>query len=286
MKAISAFTGPDIRGVALAAPTLWAKLRIALCYLARHQRLVSFENPKTFTELVQRRKLIGRDQRMAVLADKVAVKAFVVATLGPEWVTPTLWHGTDLPDTPDWTLPFVVKSRHGCNQNAFFRDSVANWPKTRQRARRWMKQSYGKLLDEWLYAQIPRGILVEPFIGRCDTVPLDYKIYTFGGRATHVQVHLDRENDHRWMLFDRNWRRVSAPTNDPDPAPPQSLAKMLDAAEKLGSGFDFVRCDFYEVSGKPLFGEMTFYPGSGLDKFHPISLDPLLGKHWLAAGGT
>ena len=286
MKAISAFAGPDIRGVALAPPTLWAKVRIALCYLARHQRLVSFENPKTFTELVQRRKLTGRDARMAILADKVAVKTFVAATLGAEWITPTLWQGTDLPSSPDWPLPFVVKSRHGCNQNAFFRDSVANWPKVRLCARRWMKQSYGKLLDEWLYTKIPRGILVEPFIGECDAVPVDYKIYTFGGSATYVQVHLDRENDHRWMLFDRNWLRVSAPTNDPDPKPPASLTNMLDAAEKLGSGFDFVRCDFYEVSGKPLFGEMTFYPGSGLDKFSPVSLDMVMGSHWLAAGGT
>lgn len=285
MNAIGAFAGADLRGVALAPPGWQAKLRIALCYLARHQRLVSFENPKTFTELVQRRKLIGRDARMAMLADKVAVKSFVAATLGAEWVTPTLWHGIDLPDTPAWPLPFVVKSRHGCNQNAFFRDRVADWPKVRLRAQRWMKRSYGKLLDEWLYTQIPRGILVEPFIGERDTVPVDYKIYTFAGRATHVQVHLDRENDHRWMLFDRNWRRVSAPTKDHDPAPPQSLAKILDAAEKLGSGLDFVRCDFYEVGGKPIFGEMTFYPGSGLDKFNPISLDAVLGQQWLAAGG-
>jgi hypothetical protein len=251
LNGIGAYAGPDLRGVALAPPSRHAKLRIALCYLARHQRLISFDNPKTFTELVQRRKLIGRDQRMGMLADKVAVKAFVAATLGAEWVTPTLWHGIDLPETPDWPLPFVVKSRHGCNQNAFFRDSVVDWPKLRLRARRWMKQSYGKLLDEWLYTQIPRGILVEPFIGELDSVPVDYKIYTFGGRATHIQVHLDRENDHRWMLFDRDWARVSGPTADPDPMPPQSLAKMLDAAEKLGSGFDFVRCDFYEVSGQP-----------------------------------
>lgn len=286
LNGVGAYAGPNLGGATRAPPARLAKLRIALCYLARHQRLIGFDNPTTFTELVQRRKLIGRDQRMGMLADKVAVKAFVAATLGAEWVTPTLWHGADLPETPDWPLPFVVKSRHGCNQNAFFRDSVADWPNLRLRARRWMKQSYGTLLDEWLYTQIPRGILVEPFIGERNTVPLDYKIYTFCGRATHVQVHLDRENNHRWMLFDRDWARVSAPSADPDPMPPQSLAKMLDAAEKLGSGFDFVRCDFYEVAGQPLFGEMTFYPGSGLDKFHPISLDRVLGRHWLAAGGA
>ena len=285
MNATGAFAGPKVRSVALYQPNRLAKLRIALCYLARHQRLVSFDNPTTFTELVQNRKLNGRDARMAMMADKVAVKAFVAATLGPEWVTPTLWYGTYLPEKPDWPLPFVVKSRHGCNQNAFFRDNVNDWPKVRAGARHWLKQAYGKLLDEWLYSQIPRGVLVEPFIGECGTFPVDYKIYTFGGRATHIQVHLDRENDHRWVLFDTDWRRVSQETNDPDPAPPQSLAAMLGAAESLGSDFDFVRCDFYEVGGKPLFGEMTFYPGSGLDKFHPASLDTLLGNHWLAAGG-
>ena len=60
---------------------------------------------------------------------------------------------------------------------------------------------------------------------------------------------------------------------------------MVAAAEKLGAGFDFVRVDFYEVGGRPLFGEMTFYPGSGLDKFAPVTLDTELGKLWLAAGG-
>jgi TupA-like ATPgrasp len=249
-----------------------AKLRIAMCYLVRHQRLISFNNPKTFNELVQRRKLNNREPRMAMLADKVAVKAFVAATLGPQWVTPTLWHGTDLPETPDWPLPFVVKSRHGCNQNAFFRDSLSGWPKVRRDAQRWLKQAYGALLDEWLYTHIPRGILVEPFIGDRNTLPIDYKVFTYGGRATHVQVHLGREHDHRWIVFDRNWRRVSARTDDPDPAPPHALQKLLDAAEKLSSGFDFV--------------QMTFYPGSGLDKFNPVSLDVMMGSLWLEAGGT
>lgn len=266
-------------------PARLAKLRVAISYMFRYQRMVDFSNPITFTELVQRRKLECSDQRMVLMADKVAVKSYVAETLGSEWVIPTLWQGIELPDTPEWPLPFVLKSRHGCNQNIFFRDGSEDWQTARSIAKRWLKRPYGLWLDEWLYAHIPRGLLVEPFVGEAGILPIDYKIYTFGGRATHVQVHLDRENRHRWMLFDRNWRRVSAPNADPDPAPPSSLNEMLSAAEKLGSGFDFVRADFYEVRGKPLFGEMTFYPGSGLDKFHPTSLDSVLGKIWLEAGG-
>jgi hypothetical protein len=58
---------------------------------------------------------------------------------------------------------------------------------------------------------------------------------------------------------------------------------MLEAAETLSGGFDFVRVDFYEAEGRPLFGEMTFYPGSGLDRFRPVSFDGLFGEHWLKA---
>lgn len=223
--------------------------------------------------------------RMVTLADKVAVKDMVADALGAEWVIPTLWHGTALPDIPDWPRPFVIKSRHGCNQNIYVRDDNFSWPVLQARAAKWMRQPYGYWLDEWLYAHIPRGILVEPFVGDQDNLPIDYKIFVFGGVATHVQVHLEREKGHRWIVFDRNWTRVSAITSDPDPAPPKSLQHMLEAAERLSRGFDFVRCDFYEIGGMPKFGEMTFYPGSGLDKFNPITLDVAFGQYWLDAGG-
>lgn len=58
---------------------------------------------------------------------------------------------------------------------------------------------------------------------------------------------------------------------------------MIVAAEALARDFDFVRVDFYEVEGQPLFGKMTFYPGSGLDRFNPVSLDQVMGDHWLRA---
>ena len=262
-----------------------AKLRIKLCYLARHRKLADLDSPMSFNELVQRRKLKNRDVRMVTLADKVAVKAFVADTLGAEWVISTLWHGKQLPELPDWPRPIVIKSRHGSNQNIYVRDDNLIWSALRVRAAKWMRQPYGKWLDEWLYAQIPRGILIEPFVGDQGQLPIDYKVFVFGGAATHIQVHLERESGHRWIVFDRHWKRVSAATSDADPAPPKSLSHMLDAAETLSHGFDFVRCDFYEIGGKPMFGEMTFYPGSGLDKFNPIALDVEFGRFWLDAGG-
>lgn len=262
---------------------LLSTARIGLTYLWRHGRLPDLIRPQMFTELVQDRKLNDRDARMHLLADKLRVKDFVAASIGSDWVTRTLWHGEALPPAPAWPVPFVVKSRHGCNQIAFVRDGSANWDDIRRRATRWMNQEYGRWLDEWLYRHIPRGIIVEPFVGEDSVLPVDWKFYVFGGRVRFVQVHLDRESNHRWIVMDRDWKRVSAPSRDSDPRPPETLDRMIAAAEKLGHDMDFVRVDLYEVGSRPLFGEMTFYPGSGLDRFDPVSLDRSMGIEWLRA---
>lgn len=134
---------------------------------------------------------------MAVLTDKIQAKEWVRERLGQEWIIPTLWQGHQLPAAFSWPLPFVVKSRHGCNQRAFVRTGREDWLAIRGRARRWMSRSYGKWLDEWAYRDVERGLLVEPFIGEAGELPIDYKFYVFSGRVAYVQVHLDRERNHR-----------------------------------------------------------------------------------------
>lgn len=260
-----------------------ARSRIMLTYLWRHHRLPRLEAPILFTELVQHRKLTDRDPRLPLLSDKVTVKPWVAERLGTDWVIPTLWQGLDLPEEPAWPAPFVLKSSHGCNQRAFIRSGDTDWQEVRRRARYWTKNTYGRWLDEWAYRDLTPGLLVEPFVGQDDTLPIDYKFYVFAGRVEFVQVHLEREHAHRWMQFDRNWRRVSAATADSDPARPPRLARMIEAAETLGRDFDFVRVDLYAVGERLLFGEMTFYPGSGLDPFSPNSLDARIGRCWLDA---
>jgi hypothetical protein len=261
-----------------------APFRITLTHLWRHHRVPNLTEPQTFNELVHHRKLHGRDPRMPALADKVRVKAFVADRIGSEWLIPTLWHGTELPDCPQWPTPFVLKSRHGCNQISFVRaGSPPDWNALARRCRNWMRTDYGEWLDEWAYTQIPRGLLVEPMIGNGTTLPLDYKFFVFGGRVEYIQVHIGRGARHRWVVMDRNWHRRSSATADSDPAPPTTLSRMIIAAEALSHGIEFVRVDMYEVEDRPLFGEMTFYPGSGLDRFDPVSLDRELGSLWLVA---
>lgn len=257
-------------------------LRIQITYYWRHRRRARLEAPLLFTEWVQHRKLYDRNPRLPRLADKVLAKVFVTEQLGGHWVTPTLWRGNRLPSSPAWDYPFVVKSRHGCGHTIVVRDPH-DYAEAVRRSRQWMHRSYGAWLDEWLYGEIDRGLLVEPFIGESLALPIDYKVFVFGGQARFVQVHLGRGAAHRWIVFDPDWRRVSSPSVDPDPPPPPSLGQMLRASERLAKGFCFVRADFYDVAGQARFGELTFYPGSGLERVEPPRLDLLMGLLWSAA---
>ncbi|MEO6579957.1 MAG: ATP-grasp fold amidoligase family protein [Sphingomicrobium sp.] len=258
------------------------RLRVQLIYWWRHGTRAKLVSPILFTEHVQRRKLYDRDNRFPHLADKVKVKPHVAATLGARWVVPTLWRGNWLPERAAWPMPFVVKSRHGCGHFVVVRNDH-DYERARKSSRRWIRNSYGTWLDEWSYGQIMRGLLVEPFIGDGSALPIDYKFFVFGGRVRYVQVHLDRAGDHRWIVLSPDWKRVSPPTTDPDPRSPVSIGLMIEAAEELGRGFDFVRADFYEVRGNPLFGELTFYPGSGLEAVEPPELNLAMGAWWAKA---
>ncbi|WP_275265952.1 ATP-grasp fold amidoligase family protein [Sphingomonas solaris] len=119
-----------------------------------------------------------------------------------------------------------------------------------------------------------------PFVGEGPALPIDYKLFVFHGRVEAIQVHLDRETGHHWTVYDRQWHRLSNKPARIDRGPPAALARMIEGAETLGKDFDFVRIDFYDVGGIPRFGEMTFYPGSGLDPVDPPTLDREFGRLW------
>jgi hypothetical protein len=243
--------------------------------------------PKTFSEKVQRRKLLNRDSRLPERENKIAVKEFVRERLGREWVIPTLWQGEYFPpvERRDWPIPFVIKANNGCGWNIFVRhETDLDWPQIESLAAGWRRAPFGADMGEWLYGKIKPALLVEPFIGDRSSLPVDYKLWTFAGRVRLVQVDTDREHDHKRAMFDTDWHRLPFTVQYPlDPRPiakPTCLDRMIEAAEILAEDFSFVRVDFYEIGNQPKFGEMSFYPGSGFEVFDPPDWDAKIGEFW------
>ena len=83
-------------------------------------------------------------------------------------------------------------------------------------------------------------------------------------------------------FLDINWNLINVIENnhriDKNIKKPFNLEKMLLFATKLSQNISFLRVDFYEINDKIYFGELTFFPATGLEKFDPNSYDLKLGN--------
>ena len=242
--------------------------------------------PRTFNEKVQWRKLYDRRPLYQLVCDKVAVRDYLTARVGPDYLVPTL--GVfDRPEDIPWAklpAPYVVKASHGSGWNLFVLDSAEADPSEATRTlRRWLKTNYYYQGREWAYKDIPRRLIIERFIGSGREAPEDFKFFCFAGVPQAIYVLQDRFAGPTLTWYDTEWAvlpfGMKSPQGPARPAP-SALAEMLKIARKLSHGFDFLRVDLYCVHGRVYCGELTIYPGCGLDRFTPPERDEWLGGFW------
>jgi hypothetical protein len=290
--AVSTAGGRDEKLAAEIRPTVEEVLRVNIFFKRHHGYYPSLSNPQTFNELIQRRKLFDRKPIYQTFCDKVAVRDYVKEICGPEILVPSLWVGTDAATIPfdHFPYPIIVKPTHLSGRVEPLRRPPNDAERVQliDRLNRDLAQTYAIDVVEWGYYEVPRRIIVEPFLSTgTDEFPYDYRFYVFHGRAAIIRFtdFIDRPN-WRGASFDCNWRRLPfsmADTPEPrfEPERPADLDRMRLIAEKLSSGFDFLRVDLYNVGSRIYFGEITVYPNSGREHFHPVDWDYKLGAMWL-----
>ncbi|MGY1848207.1 MULTISPECIES: ATP-grasp fold amidoligase family protein [unclassified Blastococcus] len=241
--------------------------------------------PRTFTEKLNWRVVHDRRPLIAQLGDKLAMKAYAARVCPEVRVPRVLWAGTDVADLAGVPLPehWVLKPNHGTMRVrlASGRPDVAA---LREATAGWLDEPLFPTRGEWVYSRARRLLLVEEFLGRPGVPPADHKLLVFGGRVRLVQVDTGRFSaGHRRRLYTAEWSPLPfvdpGMTLGPADPPPASYPAMRAVAEALGREFDFVRVDLYDVDGELWFGELTPYPGGGLDRLHPV-VDRALGACW------
>lgn len=112
----------------------------------------------------------------------------------------------------------------------------------------------------------------------------DIKIFCFQGEAQFFKIDFGRFVEHHANYYDRDLNLLPFGELAFPPKPsisvkiPNTIHKMFALAEILSKNIPFLRVDFYDVNGHIYFGEMTFYPASGLGRFTPDRYDEILGK--------
>lgn len=113
----------------------------------------------------------------------------------------------------------------------------------------------------------------------------DYKFFCFHGVVKFFKIDIDRFSNHRANYYDLKGNQLDfgevlyPPDFTHHETIPSTLPEMISLAEKLSENIPFVRIDFYSVKNKVYFGEMTFYPASGLGEFFPEGADKKIGDY-------
>ncbi len=253
---------------------------------------LDWNTPHTLNEKLNWMKYHDRRPLLQQAADKYVVRDYVAEKAGADCLIPLLavFHRAadiQLDGLPD---PFILKVNHGSGQNYVVRNKTTeNLPALRRQFHAWMKTSQYPFSREWPYKQIKPVIIAEELLldeqGR---LPVDYKFHCFNGRVEFIQMDMDRETRHRRNFYSRDWQLMpfiwtewegNEPLwpNGEVIDPPDALADMIRLAETLAADFPYARIDLYYCRGRINFGEITFYHGSGLERFDPPEWDATFG---------
>ena len=111
----------------------------------------------------------------------------------------------------------------------------------------------------------------------------DYKFFCFNGKVRFFKVDFGRFVEHHANYYSPEGELLELGEQGFEPDPnypielPNNLKEMISLAEKLSVNEPFLRVDLFNVNGNIYFGELTFYPASGLGKWTSEEADKEIG---------
>lgn len=254
----------------------------------------NFKHPRRFTEKLQLYKMKYRNHIMPQCVDKFEVRKYVESK-GLGNILNDLYGVYNSPCEIDFdALPnsFVLKTTTGGgglnvilvrNKNKCNREDVLSnlnlWCSGKKN-----KKASGR---EWAYTgMVGTRIIAEELLeddSNADGSVEDYKMMCFNGKFKSLWIDKNRYSDHHRGFWDENLNFLPNVKSDHEtfvnpPSLPNNIGEMIKIAEKLSEDFPYARIDLYNIKGRIVFGEITFYPWSGYVKFTPDEFDYTLGN--------
>ena len=248
---------------------------------------LNLDNPQTYCEKLQWLKLYDRRPEYTQMVDKVEAKKFVAEIIGQKYIIPTLSVYDRAEEINFDALPsqFVLKCTHDSGSIVICKDKTnLNRQETIRRLRKGLKKNYFYQNREWPYKNVRPRIIAERYLENQGNDLKDYKFFCFHGIPRYCQVISNRKEKMSIDFFDENW--IHQPFHEPrcfpfseiEPSRPTNYTLMQNLASRLSQGHAFLRVDLYEIDGNVYFGELTFFPTSGMGGFSPMEWDYKFGK--------
>ncbi len=248
---------------------------------------LDLDNPQTFNEKLQWLKLYDRNPEYTKMVDKYEVREYIKEKLGGEYLIPLLGVYDNFDDIDFSNLPnqFVIKCNHDSGGLVISKDKGnLNIEETRKKINRSLKKNYYYAGREWPYKNVKPRIIIEKYMEESNKSDLkDYKLFCFNGIPKIVLVCSERFSSSNMCetWFDMNWKLIDMTESghrvDSTISKPKQFKKMVELSKKLSKNIPFIRVDWYEIGDKLYFGELTFYPASGFEKFEPKEWNKKIG---------
>jgi hypothetical protein len=249
---------------------------------------LNLDNPQTFNEKLQWLKLYDHRPEYTVMVDKYEVKNYVAGIIGEEHIIPTIAVYDTVEEIDFEKLPcqFVLKCTHDSGGLVICKDKAQlNIKNAKMKLRASLKRSYYLAGREWPYKNVRHRIIAEKYmVDESGKELKDYKFFCFNGKPQFLKIDFNRYINHHANYYSLEGkllpfgeeaypRDISSHLHLPD-----NLGSMIELAKTLSSGIPFVRVDFYSINNKICFGELTFYPASGMGALEPKEWDLELGN--------
>jgi hypothetical protein len=246
------------------------------------------ENPRTFNEKINWRKLYDRRDIFVTFADRIKVRKYVEERIGKEPLIKIL-QIVDSPkkiDYPSLPKSFIIKANHGSgwlkivyNKDKIITEEINDY------FLKILRTDYYSVGREWCYRGIPRCLIIEELLlDENGNLPYDYKFFCFDGEVRFLAIDFDRFKNHRRNIYDAQFRKIDLEyiySNYKKRVEiPGNFSQLKRIASILSKGIDFIRVDLYSINNKIYFGELTNYPGNGFITFNPKKFDTIFGEYW------
>lgn len=256
-------------------------------YFNKTGEKLDLDNTVTFGEKLQWLKLYYKHKDLGRAVDKYRFKKYIERKIGKGYTVPLYGAWKNVKDIKWDKLPdkFVLKSNCCSDGNCIKiikNKAEIDFEKLKTELKDWLNP-YKTLINSYCsaYWNVKPMIIAEEYVEQLDGQVYDYKFFCFGGEPKFAYVATDHFEGQisNISIYDLDWNRlditygVHSQNNVPAP---ESLKEMIEIAKKLSKEFPFVRVDFFELEGKPVLSELTFYPGGGFNKISPPSAD----KEW------
>ena len=282
---------------AIAKALYWVpdSMMLHIQYFVLKKRILHLKHPKRFSEKVQWYKAYYHNPEMLECVDKYRVRDYVRKKLGTDKYLNELYQVCDDAYQIDFdALPekFVIKTTDGgdgANVLICKNKAELNIEETIKEINSWRNKKYYVISREWAYKGAKQSkVIVEKFLEsdeNADGSIDDYKFVCYDGKFRFLWLDKFRFSNHHRTFYDENlnWlpgRELDYPAPDKAYPLPANMQEMIEVAEKLAHGFPLARVDLYNIKGKIIFGEMTFYPVSGYGKFGTDEFDYELGRYF------